>query len=188
MEPLTIENEIELHDLPRQSFVEITYLPQQRVVTEIELLSPSNKRKGDGRTAYLAKRRDLVLREINLIEHDLRLGGERLPLRRELPPGDYYGLNTCGPNWDKTNVYSWTLVVEVLNESNTAREMQRKRGEYFSAGVRLLWEVDLPSRSISVYTSSSQPTVLYESDILTGGDVLPGFTMEIRSLFAELPE
>ncbi len=34
------------------------------------------------------------------------------------------------------------LVVEVLSESNTRAEMERKRGEYFAAGVRLVWEVD----------------------------------------------
>ena len=34
------------------------------------------------------------------------------------------------------------LVIEVLSESNTKAEMERKRGEYFSSGVRLIWEID----------------------------------------------
>ena len=34
------------------------------------------------------------------------------------------------------------LVIEVLSESNTGPEMERKRGEYFAAGVRLIWEFD----------------------------------------------
>ena len=35
-----------------------------------------------------------------------------------------------------------TCAVEVLSESNTRPEMKRKRGEYFAAGVRLIWEFD----------------------------------------------
>ena len=80
------------------------------------------------------------------------------------------------------------LVVEVLSESNTAREMARKRREYFEAGVRLLWEVEPASRTISVYSAPDEPVVLRESDMLTGGEVLPGFALEIKSLFAESPE
>ena len=34
------------------------------------------------------------------------------------------------------------LAVEVLSQSNTEAEMTRKRGEYFAAGVRLVWLVD----------------------------------------------
>lgn len=40
------------------------------------------------------------------------------------------------------------LAVEVLSESNTPREMDRKRREYFEAGVELLWIVD-PQRGSS---------------------------------------
>jgi Uma2 family endonuclease len=78
------------------------------------------------------------------------------------------------------------LAVEVLSESNTKREMDRKRGEYFQAGVRLLWMVDPGTRTITVYTTPDQPVILHESDSLTGGAVLPGFTLDIKSLFAEL--
>ena len=78
------------------------------------------------------------------------------------------------------------LAVEVLSESNTKREMDRKRTEYFQAGVRLVWIVDPKTRTISVFITPGQPIILTESDILTGGSVLPGFTLDIKSLFAEL--
>lgn len=78
------------------------------------------------------------------------------------------------------------LAVEVLSESNTVREMDRKRGEYFQAGVRLLWVVDPVSRTVSVYTAIEDPVVLSEAESLTGGEVLPGFTLDLKSLFSEL--
>lgn len=79
------------------------------------------------------------------------------------------------------------LAVEVLSESNTRAEMRRKRGEYFAAGGRLVWEVDPETRTIDVYRPGQQePTRLTEADTVTGEDVLPGFTLALRVLFAEL--
>jgi len=78
------------------------------------------------------------------------------------------------------------LVIEVLSKSNTRPEMKRKRGEYFAAGVRLVWEVDRKRRRVSVYTPDGAVTVLKSSQRLEGGDVLPGFALELSELFAEL--
>ncbi len=78
------------------------------------------------------------------------------------------------------------LVIEVLSKSNTRPEMKRKRGEYFAAGVLLVWEVDRKRRIVSLYTPDGAVTVLKESQRLDGGDVLPGFTLELSELFAEL--
>ena len=79
------------------------------------------------------------------------------------------------------------LAVEVLSEGNTPAEMARKRREYFEASVRLVWEVDPDARTVAVYTAPDQPTTLLrENEMLTGGDVLPGFTLALRELFAEL--
>jgi Uma2 family endonuclease len=78
------------------------------------------------------------------------------------------------------------LAVEVLSESNTPREMERKRQEYFKFGVQLVWMVDPNTRAIQVFTSPENPTTLRESDVLDGGTVLVGFTLAIKELFAEL--
>jgi Uma2 family endonuclease len=78
------------------------------------------------------------------------------------------------------------LAVEVLSRSNTPREMARKRGEYFAAGVRLVWEVDPVARTVTVFDAPESSTVLDESRTLDGGAVLPGFAIPVGELFAEL--
>ena len=78
------------------------------------------------------------------------------------------------------------LAVEVLSPSNTAAEMARKRREYFEAGVRLVWMVDPKVRTITVYNAPDQLRVLDEAHTLDGGDVLPGFEVPVRQVFAEL--
>ncbi len=80
------------------------------------------------------------------------------------------------------------LAVEVLSEGNTAREMARKRREYFASGVQLVWLVNGRTRTVDVYTSLDHVTGLNETDTLDGGNVLPGFTLPLHDLFQELDQ
>lgn len=80
------------------------------------------------------------------------------------------------------------LAIEVLSESATIREMERKRREYFGQGVRMVWMVDPPTRSVTVFTSVSDSRLLNETDTLDGGDVLPGFSVPIPKIFAVLDQ
>ena len=110
LEPSRLAQDVEWLDEPKQIYVQIRRVPEQQVVTEIELLSPSNKRKGsEDRAAYLAKRRSLFRHGVNLVEIDLLLGGERLTMRDPLPRGDYYGFVTHAQAAHYCNVYSWPL-------------------------------------------------------------------------------
>ena len=78
------------------------------------------------------------------------------------------------------------LAVEVLSEGNTDPEMQRKRREYFDAGVRLMWVIEPNSRTALVYSSFDDVTELTGNQDLDGGTVLPGFTLPLQSVFAVL--
>lgn len=78
------------------------------------------------------------------------------------------------------------LVVEVLSEGNTPREMQLKLGEYAAAGVKLVWYVDPDAKTVTVYPRGRErgKKVLGVTDTLDGGRVLPGFALPIADLFA----
>jgi Uma2 family endonuclease len=75
------------------------------------------------------------------------------------------------------------LAVEILSPSNTQREMDRKRGEYFAGGSRLVWQVYPRTRRVRVYTSLDAFVELSENDTLEGDPVLPGFTLSVRRWF-----
>ena len=72
-----------------QGFLEIIESrPERRVITVLEILSPSNKYAGRGQELYLGKQSDLADREISLVEIDLLRAGPhvlQLPLR-QYPP------------------------------------------------------------------------------------------------------
>jgi Uma2 family endonuclease len=79
------------------------------------------------------------------------------------------------------------LAVEVLSVSNTPREMLLNRQDYFGVGVRLVWEINPRNRTASINLSPDQPAaILTEAEVLDGSPVLPGFTLPLRDLFAEL--
>ena len=81
------------------------------------------------------------------------------------------------------------LAVEVLSESNTRAEIDQKRHEFFAAGTRLIWVVDQETRTAEVFADPTRPnqmTLIRETDTLDGGTVLPGFTLVLADLFADL--
>lgn len=78
------------------------------------------------------------------------------------------------------------LAVEILSPSNTKREMDRKRAEYFSVGTKLVWQINPKTRTVKVYTNPKTFTTLRETEILTGDPVLPGFSITLSDLFGEL--
>jgi hypothetical protein len=75
----------------REPFVEIYETdPETRLVTSIEVLSPSNKRPGtQGWDLYRRKRQSLLLGDVNLVEIDLLRGGQRMPMLDPWPDSPY---------------------------------------------------------------------------------------------------
>jgi hypothetical protein len=102
MIPLVIEEET------RETYIEILHRPDRELVAVLELLSPANK-ENPGRRAYLVKRNAVLQQEVHLVEVDLLLGGRRLPLRDELPAGDYFALVARADHRPDCAVYAWTV-------------------------------------------------------------------------------
>jgi Uma2 family endonuclease len=76
------------------------------------------------------------------------------------------------------------LAVEVLSKSNTRREIDRKIGEYFTAGVLLVWVIDPQKETATIYRSPTRKKLLDKNGVLDGGLVLPGFQLPLKELFA----
>jgi hypothetical protein len=89
MAPVTMRAFIE--EEHRESFVEIVESDAgRRLVTSVEILSPSNKCTGTpGWDLYLRKRQSLLLGGVNLVEIDLLRGGQRMPMFDRWPGSPY---------------------------------------------------------------------------------------------------
>ena len=76
------------------------------------------------------------------------------------------------------------LAVEVISPSDTYTEVEQKVIDWLDAGTRMVLVVNPRTRTITVYHSHTDVTRLTLSDLLTGGEVLPGFTCAVSEVFA----
>jgi Uma2 family endonuclease len=75
------------------------------------------------------------------------------------------------------------LAVEVASPGNSLADLQQKTIEYFEAGTQQVWVIEPRTRTVTVYRSLHDITLLRETDTLEGGAVLPAFAMPVASLF-----
>ena len=89
------------------------------------------------------------------------------------------------PNGLATRGYSDgapALCVEVVSPSNRRAEIDRKRGEYFANGCRLVWVVRPRRRTVEVFGPSGLLRTLREDDVLTGDSVVPQFAARVSKI------
>ena len=109
-EPQTVE-------LPQLEEVQERYLEIREgatglVVTTIELLSPKNKRSGEGRDAYLRQRQQVLGSRTHRVEIDLLRGGRPLPLKGSTA-SDYRILVSRSGDRPQAQLYSFNLDQEI---------------------------------------------------------------------------
>ena len=91
-------------------YLKILDAKSRRLITVVELLSPTNKKPGPDRDAYLMKRIDYLTAGVNLVEIDLLRAGQRIPLGDPLPGGfDYYALVCRAREMPKADVWPFTV-------------------------------------------------------------------------------
>jgi Uma2 family endonuclease len=76
------------------------------------------------------------------------------------------------------------LIVEVRSKNDSLPEIQRKVAEYLAAGVQVVWSADPSTQTVTAYRANQPPEVFGPDDTLTVEDVIPGFSMPIRDVFA----
>jgi Uma2 family endonuclease len=74
------------------------------------------------------------------------------------------------------------FVIEVASPTDHVSHLREKMDEYRKAGLRLGWLILPASMQIEVYTASGVQ-VLASPKILTGDPVLPGFKLELASIW-----
>ena len=77
------------------------------------------------------------------------------------------------------------LAVEVVSPNDSKREVAEKVATWLSFGTEEVWVVSPKSKAVTVYRSISDPIVYAESDVLSGGHVLPGFEIPVSEIFSE---
>ena len=74
------------------------------------------------------------------------------------------------------------FVVEIASPSDTPEDTRLKMREYLDQGVRLGWLLDPGSGLVEIYRPGRPVETLDRPATLSGEDVLPGFTLDLRGI------
>ncbi len=77
------------------------------------------------------------------------------------------------------------LAVEVLSPDDRPGYVREKVAEWLGAGTLVVWVVDPRTRTVTIHGAGERAVVFGESDVLPGGDLLAGFELPVRDVFAE---
>lgn len=88
------------------------------------------------------------------------------------------------PSHEYYNSIAPDLVVEILLPSRTLEAIAIKVDNYLRAGV-VVWVVNADTQRVSVHRPDAPPKIYGINDMLDGGNLLPGFTLPVKDIFAE---
>lgn len=104
-----LEVAIPMPEIISESYLEIREVATNSVITVIEILSPTNKKAGIGREAYLNKRRHILSSATHLVEIDLLRGGQKMPIVGKFAPTDYRILICRGDHRPHAQLYGFSI-------------------------------------------------------------------------------
>ena len=86
-------------------------------------------------------------------------------------------------NREKASPVPPDLAVEVVSPSDKHYDVTEKALAYLRSGTRLVWVIEPVAKTVMVYRSETDFTVLNYEDTLTGENVVEGFACPVAQLF-----
>ena len=74
------------------------------------------------------------------------------------------------------------LAIEVLSPNDKHRDVVEAIEEYLDCGVKQVWIVDPYTETVAVHRRGREPAHYTRSDVLPGGDELPGFQCPVAEI------
>lgn len=174
-------------DMSLEAFVQFALLPEN-ADRHFELIDGEIVEMAPGRTWNSGVGHHLAVSTHNFCDaHDIPCytsggDGDYEVLGHVIAPDFAYKRTPLSKDYPDLEPPLWA--VEVISPTDKAGDIRRKRLIYLEAGI-LLWELYPQTQSVDVYAPGQPPRTYRIADTLDAGDVLPGFTLAVRDLFAE---
>ena len=107
IQPQTVD--VPVPELIKQGYLEVREVATSEVVTAVEILSPINKRAGDGRQQYESKRNKVLGSATHLVEIDLLRQGKPMPVYPKGTQTHYRILVSRGNRRPQADLYAFNL-------------------------------------------------------------------------------
>jgi Uma2 family endonuclease len=77
-----------------------------------------------------------------------------------------------------------TFIIEIISDTDYAKNVEIKLWEYFAEGVQVVWHVMPANKLVKVYTSSPrQVAICLDNDICSAKPILADFEMSVNDIF-----
>lgn len=76
------------------------------------------------------------------------------------------------------------LAVEVISPNDRYSDVEEKVADWLDAGTRMVALVNPRNRTVSLRLPGQAPVTLTEQDTLDGGEIVPGWRMEVQEIFS----
>lgn len=76
------------------------------------------------------------------------------------------------------------LAIEVISPTDDYEDVQEKITEYFTFGVLQVWVISPETKTLTVYHTRKNVTILGIEDELVSGDILPDFRLKLSEIFS----
>lgn len=106
-QPKTVK--VPTSEIVKERYLEVRKVATKEAVTAMEILSPKNKRTGEGRNAYETKRNRVLKSATHLIEIDLLRTGEAMPILGNTIQTDYRILVSRSEFRPQADLYDFNL-------------------------------------------------------------------------------
>jgi Uma2 family endonuclease len=77
------------------------------------------------------------------------------------------------------------LAIEILSPNDTQSQLEDKAHELLEAGTKAVWVVDPKRKRVWIHKSDAKPVALESNDFLEGESILPGFRIQVGSIFED---
>jgi Uma2 family endonuclease len=74
------------------------------------------------------------------------------------------------------------FVVELRSKNDDMSTLRRKMEEYIAQGIKLGWLIDPRGGTVEIYRPGQPVEILERPATLSGEDVLPGFTLDLKGI------
>lgn len=111
--------------------------------------------------------------------------GSRVPDVMYVSAQRYAAFQEKYPQWEQEPLrIAPDIAVEIVSPTDSYIDVDKKIRRYRQDGVKLIWVINPETRTVAIHTPDSDQHIMLEADaMLTGGSVLPGFSIEVAALF-----
>ena len=173
------------HEIPKmtlEEFLESDLEGYEYIEGELVPMPPTSVEHGDI-SMNLISPLNLYVRENQLGRVYAPDTGFQVGERMLMPDIAFISTDQLPSDRSKTFSVPPDLAVEVVSPTDKLYQVEEKAFAYLEAGTQLVWVIKPRSKTVTVYRSEINITVLTRNDTLSGEEVVKGFSCQVAELF-----